>query len=57
MSMPQPSFNIVKDLFDYIDMRKDGVLDIHEWMQSFRKLEVFYNKYNFILRAYGMIFS
>ena len=34
-----PSFVIIKDLFDYIDMRKDGAIDIHEWMQSFRKIE------------------
>ncbi len=29
---PLPSFNIIKDLFDYIDIRKDGYIDIHEWM-------------------------
>lgn len=32
-------FDILKDLFDFIDLRKDGVLDIHEWMQTFRSLE------------------
>jgi len=33
------AFDILKDLFDFIDLRKDGVLDIHEWMQTFRGLE------------------
>lgn len=33
------SFNIVRDLFEFIDIRKDGGLDIHEWMQTFRKIE------------------
>lgn len=27
-----PTYLIVKDLFDFIDIRKDGVLDLAEWM-------------------------
>lgn len=35
-----PSFNIIKDLFDFIDLKKDGTLDIHEWMAAFRAVKV-----------------
>ena len=38
---PLPNFAIIKDLFDLIDIRGDGHLDIHEWMQSFRRVEVY----------------
>lgn len=34
-----PVYDLLRDLFNYIDMRKDGVLDIHEWMQTFRGLD------------------
>ena len=30
-----PAYPIIKDLFDTIDIRKDGILDIHEWQQTF----------------------
>ena len=33
------SFGVVRDLFEFIDIRKDGLLDIHEWMQTFRAVE------------------
>ena len=33
-----PSYPIIKDLFDAIDIRKDGVLDLHEWQQTFGKV-------------------
>ena len=36
---PGPAFDIIKDLFEFIDLRKDGFLDIHEWMQTFRNLQ------------------
>jgi Ca2+-binding EF-hand superfamily protein len=36
---PAPSFTVVKDLFELIDIRSDGVLDIKEWLNSFRKAE------------------
>lgn len=35
-----PTFIIVKDLFNYIDTRGDGYVDIHEWMQTFKRIEV-----------------
>ncbi len=35
-----PPFPIIKDLFDFIDIRKDGALDMNEWMHSFRIIEV-----------------
>ena len=37
----QPVFAVVKELFDFIDRRQDGVIDINEWMQSFKRIEVF----------------
>ena len=44
-----PSFSIIRDLFDYIDLRRDGIIDMNEWMQSFRLIEVFRNLYYQIL--------
>lgn len=37
-----PAFPIIKDLFDFIDIRRDGIIDMTEWMQSFRLIEVRY---------------
>jgi len=34
-----PSFSIIKDLFDFVDIRRDGIIDMSEWMQSFRLIE------------------
>lgn len=31
----QPTYAIIKDLFDTIDIRKDGVIDLNEWEQTF----------------------
>ena len=30
-----PAYPVIKDLFDTIDIRKDGILDLNEWMQTF----------------------
>jgi hypothetical protein len=30
-----PAYPIIKDLFDLIDIRKDGIIDINEWQQTF----------------------
>lgn len=30
-----PTFLVVKDLFDTVDIRKDGEIDLHEWQQTF----------------------
>lgn len=32
---PQPTYAIIKDLFDTIDIRKDGIIDLNEWEQTF----------------------
>lgn len=36
---PAPSFPVIKDLFDIIDIRKDGVLDMREWLNTFKEAE------------------
>ena len=33
--MPKPSHTILKDIFDAIDMGKDGLLDYKEWTNTF----------------------
>ena len=33
-----PTFPVVKDLFDLIDVRRDGELDITEWQQTFGRV-------------------
>ncbi|CAG9333497.1 unnamed protein product [Blepharisma stoltei] len=33
---PFPPFNVIKDLFDIIDIRKDGFLDMREWLNTFK---------------------
>ena len=34
-----PTYPVIKDLFDTIDVRKDGMLDLHEWQQTFSRVE------------------
>lgn len=29
---------VIKDMFDQIDIRKDGEIDLHEWQQTFGKV-------------------
>jgi Ca2+-binding EF-hand superfamily protein len=36
---PVPAFPVIKDLFDIIDIRKDGVLDMREWLNTFKDAE------------------
>lgn len=36
-----PAFSTIKDLFDFIDMKKDGIIDINEWTQTFNQLPVY----------------
>jgi len=36
----QPAFSIIRDLFDFIDVKKDGVIDKDEWCQTFSHLPV-----------------
>lgn len=37
---PAPNFNLIKNAYDYIDLRKDGVIDINEWQKTFSITEV-----------------
>lgn len=30
-----PTYPVIKDIFDTIDVRKDGILDLNEWQQTF----------------------
>lgn len=30
-----PAYPVIKDLFDTIDIRKDGIIDMSEWQQTF----------------------
>lgn len=30
-----PPYTITKDLFEYIDKRRDGIIDMTEWMDVF----------------------
>ena len=41
-----PNNSLIKTAFDYIDIRKDGVLDRKEWMKTFGVVDVMYY-YNF----------
>ncbi len=34
-----PPYSIVKDLFEYFDKRRDGVIDQNEWMDTFSKFD------------------
>lgn len=35
-----PALSITRDLFNFIDVKKDGVIDINEWNQTFNNLTV-----------------
>ncbi len=37
---PIPNYPLMKAAFDSIDLRKDGVLDISEWLKAFSVIEV-----------------
>ena len=34
-SYPLPPYSILKSMYDYIDIRKDGVIDMNEWSKTF----------------------
>jgi Ca2+-binding EF-hand superfamily protein len=38
-----PSFPVCQDMFDFIDLKKDGIIDLDEWVQSFARYEVSFN--------------
>lgn len=33
--MKAPAYPVVKDIFEIIDIRKDGLIDVKEWQQTF----------------------
>ena len=45
-----PNFALIKNTFDTIDLRKDGIIDYNEWAKSFSmvngKLDLAYEKYS-----------
>ena len=34
-----PNYSIIKNCFEFIDLRKDGVIDLNEWSKSFTNSE------------------
>lgn len=42
-----PTYPVIKDLFDTIDVRKDGMLDLQEWQQTFGRVEQGNSKISF----------
>ena len=49
-----PTYPVIKDLFDTIDIRKDGMLDLHEWQQTFGRVEQADSKISFHTTALSM---
>ena len=39
-SKPLPNFSLIKNGFEFIDVRKDGIIDINEWLRTFTYQEV-----------------
>jgi hypothetical protein len=37
---PLPPFTVLRDLFNYFDKRRDGFIDIREWLETFKRIEV-----------------
>lgn len=35
-----PNYILMKNIFDYIDVRKDGIIDQNEWITTFNSVEV-----------------
>ena len=38
--MPKPEFSVLKDMFDAIDIGKDGLIDYKEWTSTFQHMGV-----------------
>jgi hypothetical protein len=36
-----PNYALLKSAYDCVDLRKDGVLDINEWVKAFSTIKVF----------------
>jgi len=44
---PLPNFNLIKSAFDYVDIKKDGLIDLNEWQRAFAAVGVKLNiKFN-----------
>jgi len=39
-SRPAPNYTLIKNAFEYIDIRKDGIIDMNEWLKAFTFTEV-----------------
>jgi Ca2+-binding EF-hand superfamily protein len=37
---PIPNFALLKNAFEFIDLRKDGIIDMNEWIKAFSMTEV-----------------
>ncbi len=35
-----PNFSLIKSAFDYLDIKKDGIIDLNEWLRSFATTRV-----------------
>lgn len=49
-----PTYAVIKDLFDTIDVRKDGMIDLHEWQQTFCRVEQGNSRISFKTTALSM---
>ena len=38
-SYPPPPYSLIKSMYDYIDIRKDNIIDINEWNKTFSEFE------------------
>ena len=34
-TLPPPPYSVIKSMFDFIDIRKDGIIDLNEWNKTF----------------------
>jgi hypothetical protein len=32
---PLPNYTLIKNAFDYVDIKKDGIIDLNEWLRAF----------------------
>lgn len=37
---PNPNFALIKSAYEFIDLRKDGIIDMNEWNRAFSMAEV-----------------
>ena len=39
-SKPEPNYSLMKNAYEYIDLRKDGLIQMNEWLKVFTVVEV-----------------